>query len=114
MACLAFSVLLLEIIEDIAYPEAVAACLVGISRTDTFSGSTYLVLSFERFVCSIEKSVSRHDEMSLLGNMETLFQIMSAFLQVLSLSHKEIRRKNDTITDDIHLPSLEDTGRNRS
>ena len=39
---------------------------------------------------------------------------MSALLKILSLSHEEVWSKNNAITDDINLTTLEDTRRDRA
>ena len=52
--------------------------------------------------------------MGLLRDMQTSMQIMTTCLKCLCLLHKEIGRQNDTITDDIHLSTLEDTRGNRT
>ena len=39
---------------------------------------------------------------------------MAALLKILCLSHEEVWSKNNTITDDIYLTTLEDTRRDRA
>ena len=114
MSSLVSSILLLEIVKDIAYAKTGTANLVSISRTDTLTSSTYLVLSLRSLDSSIEYTVSRHDEMCLLRDVKTALQIMTALLKILSLTHKEVWSQNYTIADDVHLTTLENTRRDRA
>ena len=106
------SVFLLEILEDVTYSQTVARDFVSIGRTDTFTCSPYLTLSFLSLVGGIEHTVSRHNQVSLLGNIQTGTQIMTALLQVLGFSHEQIGSQHHAVTDNVHLSSLEDTGGN--
>ena len=114
MGSLVSSILLLEVIEDITYAKTRAAYLVGISRTDALTCGTYLILALRSLDGSIEHAVSRHNEMRLLRDEETALQVMTALLQVLSLTHEEVWSQDYAITDDIHLTTLEDTRRDRA
>ena len=114
MSSLVGSILLLEIVEDIAYAETGTAHLICISRTDTLTGSTHLVLTLRSLDSSIEHTMSRHDEMSLLRDEETTLEVVTALLQILSFAHEEVWSQDYAITNDVHLTTLEDTRRDRA
>ena len=114
MSSLVSSILLLEVFEDITYAKTSTAYLISISRTNTLTGGTYLVLALRSLNGCIEHTVSRHDEMRLLRNVETAFEVMATLLQILSLAHKEVWSQDYAVTDDIYLATLEDTRRDRT
>ena len=58
-------ILCLEVVEDIAYAQAVAANLVGVCGSDALTGSSHLVFSFGSFVSGVEQTVGRHYEVCL-------------------------------------------------
>ena len=66
MTCLMGSILLLEVVENIAYTQTVTAGFIGVSGAYALACRTNLVLSFGCFIGSIEQTVSRHDEVCLL------------------------------------------------
>ena len=86
--------------------------VVGVGRSDTFTGRTHFVLAFCSLVCTVKDTVRRHDEVCFLRDVQTFFQWMSALLQFFCLSHEQIWSQNHTVPDDIHLSALEYTGRN--
>ena len=66
VASLRSSILLGEVLEDITHTQTRAAYLVGIGRTNTLTGSTHLILSLLSLIGSIEHTVRRHNQVSLL------------------------------------------------
>ena len=72
MACLVSGILLLEMVQDITYAQTISRDLVCISRTNALTGSTYLILTLLCLIGSIQHTVGRHDEMSLLGDVQAL------------------------------------------
>ena len=114
MSRLVSSILLLEVFEDITYAKTSTAYLISISRANTLTSGTYLVLALRSLNGCIEHTVSRHDEMSLLRNVETALEVMATLLQILSLAHKEVWSQDYAVTDDVYLATLEDTRRDRT
>ena len=114
MTRLSLSILLLKVLKDVTYTQTVTAYLIRISRANALTRRTNLVLALLSLIGSIEHPVSRHDEMSLLGDMKTGMEIMAACLECLCLVHEEIGSQHHTIADDIHLATLEDTRGNRA
>ena len=112
MTSLCLSILLLEVLKDITYTQTVTTNLISISRSNTLTRSTYLVLTLLSLISSIEHTMSRHNEMSLLRNVQTTAKFMSTGLQSLSLFHKEIGSQHNAITDNVHLVALKYTRRN--
>ena len=107
-------ILLLEVLKDITHAQTSTAYLVSISRTNTLTSCTNLIFTLRSLDGCVEHTMSRHDEMSLLGNMKTALEVMTALLQVLSLLHEEVWSQNDTITNNVHLTALENTRRDRA
>ena len=107
-------ILSLEIVKDITYAKTRAAYLVSIGRTDALTGGTHLVLTLRSLDGSVKHTMSRHDEMSLLGDVQATLQVVTALLQVLSLLHEEVWSQDDTVTNNVHLSTLEDTRRDRA
>ena len=103
------SILLLETIEDIAYAQTIAADFVGIGWTNALTRGTHLVLTLLGLVSGIEHAMSRHDEVSLLRDMQTLLQRMTTSLQRFGFVHKQVGSQHHAITDDVDLTALEDT-----
>ena len=112
MTSLVGGIFLLEVLEDITYTQTVTGYLVGIGRTNTLAGCTYLALPLLSLVGCIEYTMSRHNQVSLLGDIQTGTQIMTALLQILGLCHEQIGSQHHAVTDDVHLSSLENTRRN--
>ena len=101
-------------IEDITYAQTVTADLISVGRTDALASSTHLVLALLRFIGSVEHTVSRHDEMRLLGDMQTGMQVVTTGLKCLGLVHEEIRSEHYAIADNVHLATLEDARGDRA
>ena len=59
------SILLLEVVEEVAHAQSVAAHLVGVGRTDALARGAYLRLAFRRLVGFVKQTVGRQDEMRL-------------------------------------------------
>ncbi len=74
-------ILLVKVMQNVAYTYTVTADFIRISRSDTFSGRSYLRISFGCFVRSIQYAVSRHNEMCLLGNVQSFLQVMPGRFQ---------------------------------
>ena len=108
MTSLCLCILLLEVVEDIAYAQTIAGNLIGIGGTNALAGGTYLVLALLGLVGGIEQTVGGHDEMGLLGDMQALLQFMATGLERLGFLHEQVGSQYNTITDDIYLTTLED------
>ena len=52
--------------------------------------------------------------MSLLRDMQTVLQLMTAGLQSLGFVHKEVGSQNHAVANDIHLSTLKNTRWNRA
>ncbi len=109
MTLLVSLVFSLETLKNVAYTQTVTAHLVGISRADTLTGRTHLVLAFCSLKCTVENAVSRHDEMCLFRDTEMRMKLMSTLLKVLSLVHEKIRSQYYSIADVVDLTALEDS-----
>ena len=59
------SIFLLEVVEEVAHTQSVAAHLVGLGRTDALARGTYLRLAFRRLVGFVEQTVGRQDKVRL-------------------------------------------------
>ena len=108
------SILLVEVMKNITYTNTVTAHFIRVSRTDTLTGSSYFSITFGCFVCSIQNTVCRKNKMSFLWNVQTFFQRMTRCFKCFCLCFKQCRIKYHTITDDVYLVSLKNTGRNRA
>ena len=107
MTCLVGSILLCEVVENVAYTQTITTGLVGVSRANAFTRRANLVLALSCFVSCIEQTVGWHDEVCLLRNVETVLQIVTALLQILGLIHKEVGGKHHAVTDNVHFVTLE-------
>ena len=114
MTCFGSSILLLEIVEDITYTQTSTANLISIGRANTLTRRTYLILTLLSLVSSIEHTVGRHNQVSLLRNVQTLLQRMTTGLQCLGFLHEEVGSQHYAITNDVYLTTLEDTRRDRA
>ena len=103
------SIFLFKVMQDITYTNAITAHFIRISRTDTFSGSSYLSIAFGSFISRIQNTVCRQNEVRFLRNMQSLLEVMSRCLQRFCLSFEQSRIEHNTVTDDIYLVPLEDT-----
>src|SRR5574344_1132225 len=108
------SVFCVEIVKDITYTESVTTYLISICRTNAFTSCSNLVLTLGSLVSAIKNTMCWHNEMSLLRNVQTIFQLMTTLFQVHSFVHKQIRSQDYTVTDDIHFTTLEYTRRDRT
>ena len=102
-------ILSLEVIQNIANTQTSTAHLVGISRTNTLACSSHLVLTLRGFDGSIEHTMSRHDEMCFLRDIETALQVVTALLKILGLLHEKVGSQYHTITNDVYLATLKNT-----
>ena len=108
MTGLGSGVLLREVLEDVAHTQTIAADLVGIGGADALAGGAHLILTLLGLVGGIEHTVGGHDEMRLLGDMQTALQLMATLLKGLGLVHEEVGGEHHTIADNVHLTTLED------
>ena len=108
------TIFLIEVMKNITYTNTITAYFIRISRTDTFTGSSYFRISFSCFISGIQNTVRRKNEMSFLRNVQTLFQWVSRCFECLSFRFEQCRIEHYTITDNIYLISLKNTGRNRT
>ena len=99
----------IESFKYIANTQAVTANLVGIGRAYSLTCRTYLVLTLLGLVGSIKHTVGRHDEVSFLRDVQAFLQLVTAGLQSHCFFHKEVWRQYDTIADNVHLATLENT-----
>ncbi len=111
MASLVCGIFFLEAIEDVAHSQTVARNLVGVCRSDAFSCCAYLALSFGRLIGTVKNAVGGHYKMCLFRYVKPAFQVVSAFLQFLGFGHEQVGGKHHTVAYDIHLASLEYSGR---
>ena len=102
----------LKVVKDVSYPQTISRRFVSVCRTYTFTCCSNFALSSCGFVCPIQHSMRRHDEMSLLGDMNTAFQFVATLLQFFSFVHEKIRCEHYPIADDINLSTLKDARRN--
>ena len=103
-----------KVMQNIAYTQSITAHLVRISRTNTFSGGSYFRISLGCFVCCIQNTMSRKNQMSFLRDVQTFFQRMSACFQRLSFCLEQRRIKYHSITNDVHFITLEYSRRDRT
>ena len=108
------TVFLFEVMKDITYTNTVTANFIRISRANAFTGCSYFRISLGCFVSSVQYAVCRKDEMSFLRNVQTLFQWVSRCFECLSFRFEQCRIEHYTVTDNIYLISLKNTGRNRT
>ena len=114
MTSLSLGVLLFKVIEDISHAQTITADLIRIGRTNTLTSSSNLILTLLSLISSVEHAMRRHDQMSLLRDMQTRMEIVTTGLQCFGLFHKEVGSQHNTITDNVHLTTLEDTRGNRA
>ena len=74
-------ILLVKVMQNVAYTHTVTADFIRVSRSDTFSGRSYLCIAFGCFVCSIQYAVSRQNEVCFLGNVQAFLQVMAGRFQ---------------------------------
>ena len=108
------TVFLFEVMKDITYTNTVTANFIRISRANAFTGCSYFRISLGCFVSGVQYAVCRKDEMSFLRNMQTLFQWVSRCFECLGFRFEQCRIEHYTVTDNIYLISLKNTGRNRT
>ena len=112
VASLGSSILLFEVVQQVAHTQTVTADLVRIGRADALAGRTDFALALGSFVSRIQDPVCRQDQVSLFGNIQLFRQIVSTGSQCLGLLLEQERIQNDTVADHVHLATLEDSGRN--
>ena len=111
MAVLEFCISVCEVLgKDIAYAEAVTACLVGISRSDTLEGRTDLAFAHCSFIGCIEKSVGREDEVCLLCYDDALgYRDTCLFCDIVTFALECDRVEYNTVTYDVLCVFSEDS-----
>ena len=114
VANLCCSIFLFEVMQDIPHTDTVTAYFIRISRTDTFSGSSYLSITFGSFIGSIQYTVRRQNEVRFLRNVQSLLQVVSRCFQRFCFRFEQSRIEHYTVTDDIYFISLENTRRDRA
>ncbi len=100
-------ILRLEVVEDVAYAQTVAAHLVGVGGANAFSRCSYFALTFQLLVGGIEQPVGGQDEMSFFGNFQNFSDVDATFLKLLGFVHKEHRVEDNTVANHVHLVVLE-------
>jgi len=56
--------------------------------------------------------MGRHDQVSLIRDVQARLKLVSALSQLLGLAHKEVGGQHHAIADDIDLATLENSGGN--
>ena len=100
---------LLKTFKDVAHTKTAARDLVSIGRADSLARGAHLLYALGGFLCRVEQAVGRHDEVSLLRDIQARLQFVAAPCQVLRLGHEEVRRQDNTIADYIYFSALEDS-----
>ena len=75
MASLCGTVFGIEIMEEVAKTQTVAADLVGVCRADAFTGSSNLGTAFRTFIGRVEQTVCRHNQMHLLRYFQHFLKV---------------------------------------
>ena len=114
VAGLGGGILLVEVVQQVAHAQTVAAHLVGIGRTDALARCTHFGIALGGLVGSVEQTVGGHDEMGLLRDVKALLQVVARCFERFGLSLEESRIEHYAISDDIHLVALENSRRNRA
>ena len=91
MACFRFGVNFFKVMKNISYTHSVTAYFIGISGADTLSCSSYFRIPFCRFVCRIQNTVCRQNQMCFLGDMQSFLQIMAGSFQRFCFSFEKSR-----------------------
>ncbi len=112
MALLVGGILRLEVIQDVTDTQSVAAHFVGIGRPDTLAGGAHLVFALGSLKRAVENAMGRHDQVSLIRDVQARLKLVSALGQLLGLAHKEVGGQHHAIADDIDLATLENSGGN--
>ena len=96
--------------EDVTNTESVTADLVRVCRTDSLEGRTDLALAHCRFVCCVEETVCRENEVGLLRDDDSLVYRNSCLRgDVVAFALECDWIENDSITHDIHGILSEDS-----
>ena len=111
MSCFCSCILFVEIMQQVTYAQTVAADLIGVSRADAFTGRTDFTGTFCSFVSGIQDTMGRQDQMSFLRDTQLFSQVVSAGSECLRFLLEQQRIQYDTVTDNVYLASLENTGR---
>ena len=82
-------------------PEAVAADLVGVGRSNALEGGAYLALACSGLLCCVEQLVGRKDEVGLLGDAYLPVRVDAEFLHACALLPEGDRVKYDTAAYDV-------------
>ena len=69
VAGLGGGILLVEVVQEVAYTQAVATYLISIGRANSLACGTHFGITLSGLISSIEQTVSRHNKVSLLRNV---------------------------------------------
>ena len=97
----------LEIGQDVAHTQTVAAHLVGICGANALARRADFGLALGGFIGLVQQTVSRQDEVCFLRDEETLREVVAALSQFLSLFHEEQWVEHHAVADDVQLAALE-------
>ena len=100
--------------QQVAHAHAVAADLVRIGGADALSRGTDFGASLRGFVGGIEDAVRRQDQVGLLRDAELLGEVVAAPGEFFGLGAEQHGIQHDAVPDDVGLPALEDSRRNRA
>ena len=103
-------VLFQEVTLDVTYAQTCAACLVAVCGANALARSTNLVLAFGCLVCTIQNAVRGQDEVCAAADVQTVLQVIAGTLQFLCFCHEQVRCNNASVTDDVQLSFVKNTG----
>ena len=109
MTSLCLCILFFKVAENISYTQSVTTYFVGICGADALTGCSYLCISLSSLVCRIQHTMSRHDKMGFLGDVQTFLQRVSAGFQRNGFSFEQSGIKHHSIANDIHFIALENS-----
>ena len=109
VTCLCLGIDSVKVAKDIAYANTIAADLVGIGGANALTCGTNLGIALGSLVSRIEHTVGRHNEVRLLGDVETLLERMARCLKGLGLSLEQCGVEDHAITYNVYLVALENS-----
>ena len=112
VTCFGRSVFLVKIMQDVTHTHSVTAYLIRISGADTLTGSSHFSIALCSFVCGIQNTVRRQNEMCFLRNMQAFLQVVAGCFQRLRLCFEQRRIEHHAVTDYIHFITLKNSRRN--
>ena len=111
MAGLGSRVFLIKVVQDVTHTQTVAADFIRISGADALACGSHLGVSLGCLVSGIQQAVGRQNEVGLLGDVQTFFQVVAGSLQCFGLGFEQSRVQYHPVTDDVYLIALEYAGR---